>query len=396
MTEPELAETGGADRFGPAIPTPVLYGLAIASVGGPLSLAAVLIPQTVSGFAGSSTLVVIAASLVFIFPLIVWIRFAKEIASSGGLYSYVAAAVGKWPARVQGTAWIVSYFLYLPSTVAFVLYEILPVAFPGVDPWRPWLLVGIPLVIVLALRFSRAGLFGTTAVVGIIQVGLVIALAAVEINHAGAPSSSLRLHSPALATAKTIGSVSLLFLCVSLPLYLGDEVRQARRTLPRALGIGTAVGAGCAVLGVVALAAISPALLSASVPGWSIASAFGASGLATAIVLGTAASMLSLVVLEYVGLTRLVPAMTPLTPRTAEAGVGAAFILAGVLSLLGPDAAYEDLLRPSLVALYLSQVVVFAVYPIWRVRRGRFDALDAVAALVAVALMGYGLYTVVK
>ncbi|HTT88248.1 MAG TPA: hypothetical protein VMF65_01755 [Acidimicrobiales bacterium] len=75
---------------------------------------------------------------------------------------------------------------------------------------------------------------------------------------------------------------------------------------------------------------------------------------------------MSVVLLEFVALTRLLPAMGVGQPRQAELGVGAAFVVSAALSLLGPDAAYERLLTPSVVALYLSQVVVFVVYPRFR------------------------------
>ena len=41
--------------------------------------------------------------------------------------------------RVAGVAWAISYFLYLPYTVTDIVYEMLVVVFPGIEPWR-WLL----------------------------------------------------------------------------------------------------------------------------------------------------------------------------------------------------------------------------------------------------------------
>ena len=70
------------------------------------------------------------------------------------------------------------------------------------------------------------------------------------------------------------------------------------------------------------------------------------------------------------------------------------FVASGALSLLDPSAAYEKLLTPALIALYLSQVVVFAVYPRLRRREGGFNGADVFVAAAASALMLYGLYTV--
>ena len=55
----------------------------------------------------------------------------------------------------------------------------------------------------------------------------------------------------------------------------------------------------------------------------------------------------------------------------------------------------EDVLRPSLIALFLSQLFVFAVYPRYRRSRGRLTAVDVGVATVAFALMGWGLWRAV-
>jgi hypothetical protein len=115
------------------------------------------------------------------------------------------------------------------------------------------------------------------------------------------------------------------------------------------------------------------------------------------VVLGTALSILSLVLFEYVALTRLLPAMAVrVRPRQAELGVGAVFVAPAAVSLAAPDAADEKLVTPSLVALYLSQAVVFAVYPCFRQRQGKLNAVDLVVSVAALALMLYGLYMAIK
>jgi len=63
-------------------------------------------------------------------------------------------------------------------------------------------------------------------------------------------------------------------------------------------------------------------------------------------------------------------------------------LTADAVSLIDPDRFYDDLLKPSLAALFVSQVVVFAVFP--RYRRGSV-AIGAAAAASALAI--WGLYT---
>jgi hypothetical protein len=67
--------------------------------------------------------------------------------------------------------------------------------------------------------------------------------------------------------------------------------------------------------------------------------------------------------------------------------IGAAFVAGDLVSLADPDRAYEYALTPALVALYVSQAIVFAVYP--RLR-GRRSLLDIAAAATATVLMGFG------
>jgi hypothetical protein len=70
------------------------------------------------------------------------------------------------------------------------------------------------------------------------------------------------------------------------------------------------------------------------------------------------------------------------------------FVAIDIVSLASPDEIYERLLKPSLVALFASQAIVFLVYPRFRARLGRLGPLDLVAAAGATAVAGWGLYNV--
>jgi hypothetical protein len=80
--------------------------------------------------------------------------------------------------------------------------------------------------------------------------------------------------------------------------------------------------------------------------------------------------------------------------RRALAWIAVPFLAGDAISLLDPGAFYEKLLKPSLVALFLSQAIVFVVFPRFRARLGKLNALDLVAAAGATALVGWGLYNV--
>ena len=76
-------------------------------------------------------LTVLAGAALFAAPLLIWWRYSAEIASDGGLYAFVERAAGRRVALVQGCIWTFSYFLYLPFTVTYLVYDQLPESFPG-------------------------------------------------------------------------------------------------------------------------------------------------------------------------------------------------------------------------------------------------------------------------
>jgi len=67
------------------------------------------------------------------------------------------------------------------------------------------------------------------------------------------------------------------------------------------------------------------------------------------------------------------------------------FLIADVISLINPEEFYDKLLKPSLGALFVSQLIVFLVFPLFR-RGIRWLPLVAVASALAV----WGFYTLVS
>ena len=55
--------------------------------------------------------------------------------------------------------------------------------------------------------------------------------------------------------------------------------------------------------------------------------------------------------------------MTSWRLRPVIIAIGAVLVAAAPLTLINPERIYRDLIKPSLVALWLSQLIVFAVYP---------------------------------
>lgn len=365
--------------------TPALFaGFAAASIGGPLALLS-LFPGVAGDGADSAGLVVALALFLFAVPLGIWLVYSQRIVSAGGLTAFVAAAAGRRIAVAHGWIWAVAYFLYLPYTVTFVVYDLLAPVFPGIAPYRGalelLLPVGVVLVALSPLRLVLVGI-GTLAAG---QLVLLLAVGALEYRHGSGHVVAAAASGP---TGRATAATALLFVCVSLPLYLGAETAGGSRTVRRGLAAALAVVGAAFLFAAIPLASVPDSLRDAAVPGAAIAQAYGGRGLAVAVGLGTAASTLALVVAEYLALGRLLHWLHGLPVRSVMSWIAIPFVAADAVSLVDPERFYSALLKPSLAALLVSQLVVFAVFP--RFRRG---APALAAALVASGLAAWGLYT---
>jgi hypothetical protein len=161
-----------ADRAGRALPGPLVAGFAISAIGGPLALTALLVPDAAGpGGISSLGLVTLAGVALFAAPMLVWWRFSGEIASSGGLYTFVERAAGRRVALAHGAAWILSYFLYLPFTVTELVYDQIPESFPGIRPHQTAIEIAAPFVIVGAVILAERAVMGLMLVGAVVQIG---------------------------------------------------------------------------------------------------------------------------------------------------------------------------------------------------------------------------------
>ena len=377
------AESRSESGFAPLL----FVGLAIASIGGPLALAN-LLPSTAGddGIA-SAGLVVLLALLVFAAPLTIWLVYSRRVVSPGGLTAFVDAAAGRPAALVQGWIWALAYFLYLPYTITFVVYDVLPPAFPGIVPYR-WILelmlpVAIVLLVLAPLRWALVSLL----VIGVVQLVLLLVLGGVTLANVPARFASLPEVDP---TGRAVGATALLFICASLPLYLGAEVRGGSRTVRRGLVFAVAAVGVCFFVAALGMATVPSALRNFPLPAAAIAKYYSGRSLEMAVALGIAAGTLALIVAEYLALGRLLHWLHGLPLRRVLLWIAGPFVAADVISLINPEQFYDRLLKPSLGALFVSQLIVFVVFPLYR-RGLRWLPLVAIASGLAV----WGFYTLV-
>jgi len=372
------------------VPTWLFVAFTVVSTGGPLALAALYGPGTVH--LPSAGLEVVLAAVAFGAPVAVWLGYSRQVASAGGLSAFVEAAVGRRWARLQGALWTVSYFLYLPYTVTYIVYYVLPAVVPAVGPYRPWLEVLLPVALAtFGFVRLRSALYAL-AVVAVGQLAVLVAFAGAAMAQLGVAPSAFGLHVAARHLFSGTMNFSLLFICSSLPLYLGGEAAEGSRTVRRGLLGGFVASAGFVLLGLLAWAPAQPSLTAGEVPGVLLAQRSWGHWFAVVVGLGVAASVAGLIVAEYLALSRLLHAMSGKGLLATTSWVAVGFVVADLLSLVNPAAFYSDLLKPSLVALWAAQLPVVGAYPVLAWRRRLPLAGPVVLAAGASALMGYGLY----
>jgi amino acid transporter len=362
----------------------LFLGFAVASIGGPLALPT-LFPGTAAAGVDSAGLVIALSLVVFAVPLAIWLSYSRRIVSAGGLSAFVAVAAGRRAALVHGWIWALAYFLYLPYTVTFVVYDLLAPVFPGVSSYRSALELALPVALVLIALSPVRWVLAALAALAAGQLVLMLVLGGIEFSHA---SGSL-LGAPTVGvTGRATANTALLFVCASLPLYLGSEVRGGSRTVRRALLAAVTVTGVCFLVVGIPFAALPDQLRNSAVPGAAIAQAYGGRGLAIAVGLLTAASTLALIVAEYLALARLLHWLHGPPLRTVLAWIALPFVAADAISLFNPEGFYNNLLKPSLGALFVSQLLVFFLYP-----RYRRTTAAITAAAIASGVAAWGLYT---
>jgi hypothetical protein len=123
---------------------------------------------------------------------------------------------------------------------------------------------------------------------------------------------------------------------------------------------------------------------------------FAGPGLAEAVGIGVAVSIAAVIVCEYLAVTRLVHAIGGWPMRPIAIGIGALMVLAAPLSLINPDGFYTALIKPSLVALWISQLIVFLAYPRFAAKHGQRALPAWTLSAAASGLAIYGLWTAVQ
>jgi amino acid transporter len=390
---------GGADRPSVTTGRPIggwaFTGVAVTSFGGPLALAALYAPSIVADATASAGLAMVAAVVVFTVPLAIWLRYSQHVHSSGGLFSFVEAAAGRRVALVQAGLWIVSYLLYLLYTSAQIVYDTLPAVLPGERRYQRVLEIALPVALAGVMIAGRRITLVVTGVLAAGQLAVAAVLGGVTIDHLSGPISSFGAGAPTGTLATASGQTALLYICGSLPLFLGGEVARPRQTVRRGL-IGAYLVSAAVIVAAVYPLAGAPQFARTPIPGMAIAQQFVGHDFAVVVGIGVAASVGGVMLVEYLALSRLVHAVTSWRQRPVVIGLGVALVGFAPLTLIDPVRIYDDLLKPSLIALWLSQLIVFAAYPRFAARHGNRMLPACALSIGSSAFALYGLWATLQ
>jgi hypothetical protein len=194
-------------------------GVAIASLGGPLALAALIVPSVAEDAISSAGLVTLTSAVVFAAPLAIWLFYVGQLragadatrpGAAGGLYTFVLEAAGRRVALAQAAVWTLSYLLYIVYTTVQIVYELLPQVLPGEARYQTVLALAIPVAVAATMIAGRTPALIVIGAVAISQLVLGGILDAITVKHLSLPLSSFGASASADSFAQAGAKTSLL------------------------------------------------------------------------------------------------------------------------------------------------------------------------------------------
>jgi amino acid transporter len=378
------------------------------------------------GYAGGAT------PLAFLIGLIVCIcialvigEYAKRLPSAGSFYTYLTRTFGAKTGFVTGVMLFGAYLLLFPFQLDF-FGNFVSSLFAASGIHISWVVFSIALIVlsttlaVLGIKPSlRTGLIGLAFEMAVLTVFSIVIIA-----KGGASGNTLQAFNPTSSLKGTGGLLTAVvytifaFVGFESATTLGDEARQPRRTIPRAVLLTTLIVGVFYVLVSYAVAigfglssAHVNALVSAAAPFNTLADHYGNGALSVLVNLAVVSSFIALNIVTVIAVSRifwkmgsdqLLPQVLGRVNRWQAPYVACLF--AGGLALaaaLGFGQAYTPLAFASWVS-YFATLFFIAAYLmisgglirfVWRDYRSEFSWVRHVALpVISIAAMVWVLY----
>ncbi|WP_022894648.1 APC family permease [Agromyces subbeticus] len=400
---------GGWDVTGQSVAAVAPAGVVLVN---PLALG-----ERAGSFAFVSLLVTLGIAVLLALTISV---FARRIASTGSLYTFVARGLGPVAGIVAGVALALGYGGIAASTLMNASRRSVSLIghATGAEPpgWLlPAVIVGfgviITTVIACGLRLSTRVML----VIEILAVAMILTVSIVVLNSTGwnladlVPDLSAPFDPGAVLAG--VGVALVAFIGFESGTGLGPETRRPLATIPRAL-LWTVLGVGVVYL-IGAAAQLSgdaaPSAGPMDLPLVSLAADAGLSGLGPLIDLIIALSFLACALASTTALVRLAFAMSreQLLPaafgrtwkRFGTPALGAAIIAAGVtavpcvwIAATGAGEGLRSYTSPAAVCGYIAASVLLCIAaPVFLVRIGEFTWRSALFALICAGALASAL-----
>src|SRR4051812_6429386 len=279
-------------------------------------------PQFSMPFSGEATPFVYLACLIAILIAASGIvEMAREFPSAGAFYTYVTRGLGPRAGFVTGGLMFVAYALLPPAEVGLIGSYLQSTFRAELHMNIPWWLIGLVpagLMVFLAFEGIRSSL-RTALVLFSVEVAIVLLLALIIVAKGGHDGLTLHPLTPAASpngfNGLTTGFVfaALSFVGFEAAATLGDETREPRRILPRAVLLSVlAVGAlyiFCVWAEVIGLGADKANSLDGSATPWNDLAATYASWMKWPVIIASVSSMFAVMINSANGIVRILNTM---------------------------------------------------------------------------------------
>jgi amino acid transporter len=222
--------------------------------------------------AGPGTLAVwVTALCCFYVPLAFSVmELSSRFPQEGGLYVWTREAFGDGAGFVAGWAYFMANLPYFPSVLYFSAASVLPVMGArgtklDENPayFAVFALVWLAVITLVNIRSAAGGkwLNNIASFGSWLPIVALLALAAVAYAHHGSAThftASAMVPRPTLKNAIFLSTIFFAFGGCEAGSFMGDEIRDARRAIPRALLVSGAVLGLCYILGTTALLVALP------------------------------------------------------------------------------------------------------------------------------------------
>jgi amino acid transporter len=349
-------------------------------------------PQFSTPFSGEATPFVYLACLIAILVVSSGIvEMARELPSAGAFYTYVSRGLGPRAGFITGGLMFVAYALLPPAELGLIGSYLQTTLRSEANVDVPWWLIGIApagVMIVLAVEGIRASL-RTAMILFATEVAVVALLAIIVVGHGGRNGLSLHPLSPTasphgfqgLATGFVFAALS--FVGFEAAATLGDEVRDPRRLVPRAILASSAlvglIYVFCVWAEVNGLGAAATNRLNGTSTPWNDLASTYASWLKWPVIVASVSSMFAVMINSANGIARILNTMARegllprslaavdrrrLTPTRATLATGL-FAIGCALAVGAASGGLDDPSGGSNVYGYLGFLLTLGVLPVY-------------------------------